>query len=296
MNLKGILSSLITVVLPLPLWAQMFSADEVRLHSQRIDIITSTASECLTSTYQDHVSFYNKWKVSKYYGDRKPDYRTEEGRKEALRKYGAPASLSSELEPISCIGLTMKCLSKGFEKAGLESTWNKIYRQLAIDGKFYGTDLQKMLRELGWQTLYWNPNPSMNAKWDEEDQRINPLQPGKVWNPVWGGHAYRYSQVLKKNEYYGVPVDDKVSLVDFKDQAPLYLKQFPFFVGTAHAGYHVFPGFFGQVIEAHSMRNLNAFDNLEVSMFNPLGTGGGPRWTRSERYRSGILVVPPSKR
>jgi hypothetical protein len=35
-----------------------------------------------------------------------------------------------------------------------------------------------------------------------------------------------------------------------------------------------------------------ARDNIEVSAFNPLATGGGPRWTRSEKYRSGLIAVP----
>jgi hypothetical protein len=63
-------------------------------------------------------------------------------------------------------------------------------------------------------------------------------------------------------------------------------------VGIAHAGYHVFPGRKGDVIEAHSMRNIAARDNIEFSEFNPLATGGGPRWTNSEKYRSGLIVVP----
>lgn len=158
----------------------------------------------------------------------------------------------------------------------------------------YGTDLITMLRELGWKTQYWNPDTSKNAAWDLEDQTLNPLKPGKTWNPVWGGHAYNYSQVVNKNKYYGIPVDDKVSLVNFGRQAPSSLRAAPIFVGVAHAGYHVFPGIRGQVIEAHSMRNLNSFDNLEVSDFNPLGTGGGPRWTRTEKYRSGLIAVPPN--
>lgn len=275
--------------------AQMFSAVEIQTHKNRIDLITKTASNCLVSTYQDHDQFFKRWKVSKYYGDRRPDYQTPEGRRAALIKYGAPAGLEPELEGISCIGLTLRCLGEGFEAAGMESTWQKIYDRLAIDQKFYGTDLQSMLRELGWKVQYWNPDPSKNAKWDDEDKALNPLKPGKDWNPVWGGHAYRYLMVMRKGEYYGVRVDDATSLVGFGDKAPPALKSAPFFVGTAHAGYHVFPGFNGRVIEAHSMRNLNAFDNLEVSMFNPLGTGGGPRWTRIEKYRSGLIVVPPTR-
>ena len=66
----------------------------------------------------------------------------------------------------------------------------------------------------------------------------------------------------------------------------------PFFVGIAHAGYHVFPGRRGDVVEAHSMREMIAKDNIEVAPFNPLAQGGAPRWTRSEKYRSGLIAVP----
>lgn len=288
--------TLMAFIIPIAAQANLFGLDEIRLHKERINIITETASRCLTDTYQDHVEFYQKWKVSKYYGDRRSDYRTEAGRQEALRRYGAPVSLSSQLEGISCIGLTLKCLGRGFERAGLEQTWGKIYSRLAINQNFYGTDLQKMLHELGWKSMYWNPDPSQNASWDAEDKQLNPLKPGKIWNPVWGGHAERYAVVLRKANYFNIPIDDKTSLVGFKDQAPAALRNVPFFVGTAHAGYHVFPGFAGRVIEAHSMRDLNAFDNLEVSLFNPLGMGGGPRWTKAERYRSGVIMIPPTAR
>lgn len=39
-------------------------------------------------------------------------------------------------------------------------------------------------------------------------------------------------------------------------------------------------------------REINTVDNIQSSVFNPIGDGGGPRWTRSEHYRSGIMVVP----
>ena len=285
----------VTLLLPMLASAQMFSSAEIQNHKNRIGLITETASNCLVDTYKDHTEFFRRWKVSKYYGDRRTDYQTAEGRRAALIKYGAPASLEPQLEGISCIGLTIRCLGEGFEAAGMQSTWQKIYNKLAEGQKFYGTDLQSMLRELGWKVQYWNPDPSSNARWDEEDKALNPLKPGKDWNPVWGGHAYRYAMVMRKGEYYGVKVDDATSLVGFGDKAPASLNSAPFFVGTAHAGYHVFPGFNGKVIEAHSMRNLNAFDNLEVSMFNPLGPGGGPRWTRIEKYRSGLIVIPPTR-
>ena len=63
-------------------------------------------------------------------------------------------------------------------------------------------------------------------------------------------------------------------------------------MGFAHIGYHVFLGFHGRVIEAHSVRDLFAMDNMENTEFNPLA-GGGPKSTKSEIYRSGLIAVPP---
>jgi hypothetical protein len=106
--------------------------------------------------------------------------------------------------------------------------------------------------------------------------------------------------VRDKDEYtlgreLSLLIDDKALLVNFGTSVPAQFRAVPFFVGTAHSGYHVFPGFSGRIIEAHSMRELRSMDNLEVSVFNPLDQAnhGGPRWTRSEQYRSGVIVVPP---
>lgn len=92
--------------------------------------------------------------------------------------------------------------------------------------------------------------------------------------------------------YYESKVDNASRLVNFATTPPAAFKNVPLFIGIAHAGYHVFPGRRGDVIEAHSMRNLDARDNLEVAPFNPLAAGGAPRWTRSEKYRSGLIAVP----
>lgn len=270
-----------------------FTSEEVRLHKKNISTIVSVSGKCLDRVYADHLDFYGRWGVSKYYGDRKAEYATRAGRISALRANNAPEHLVDELVPTSCIGLTMKCLSEGFAAAGTTPTWDKIYKDLAIEKKFDGTNLQTQLRKLGWKIMYWNPDPSSNATWDAEDQALNPLKPGKVWNPIWGGHAYRYREVLKKGIYYNINVDDATTLVGFRDVQPSSFSKIPLFVGTAHAGYHVFPGSFGTIIEAHSMRNLNSILNLETSSFNPLGSGGGPRWTKIEKYRSGVIAVPP---
>lgn len=275
-------------------WAlPQFTPEEIARHQSQAGEITEIAARCLDRTYKEHIEFHEKWGVSKFYGDRRPDYATRVGRIAALKKYGAPASLVDELKGISCIGLTLRCLGLGFDQVGSGDTWKKILNFLYIDNKVYGTDLQRMLQQLGWKVLYWNPDPSQNARWDEEDRRLTPLAPGKRWMPVWGGHAGRYSEVMKKGSYYGVRIDDAETLVGFKDRPPMGISRVPFFVGTAHSGYHVFPGRMGDVIEAHSMRDLNSRDNLEFSVFNPLGSGGGPRWTRTERYRSGMIAIPP---
>lgn len=272
-----------------------FTPHEIAQHQKNIATITETTAECLDVVYEDHLDFFQQWGISKYYGDRNPKYATKQGLLDALKYYNKPPQLVSELVPMSCIGLAMKCLGAGFEAAGMSTTWDKIYTALAVGKNFYGTDLQKNLIKLGWYSYYWNPNPAKNADWDAEDQKLNPLKPGAVWNPVWGGHAYRYNQAVNKGFYYekDLIVHDAVSLVGFKDVQPAFFKDIPVFIGVAHAGYHVFPGRNGEVIEAHSTRALDSIDNLEFSQFNPLMNGGGPKWTPKERYRSGVVVVPP---
>lgn len=293
--MKMILTLILSLQL-IPAFAEtskLFTPAEIEEHKANVETIVEVAKDCLHETYADHLGFYEKWHISKYYGNRRADYSTEIGLKTALNKYGAPLSLLEELTPISCVGLAMKCLKRGFETVNTGETWQKIYNSMAENG-FDGTVLQKRLQELGWKVIYWNPNPASNAQWDAEDQKLNPLAPGKNWNPAWGGHAYNYSTVVKKQIYYGVKVDDAQTLVSFKTTIPESFKQYDFFVGTAHAGYHVFPGTQGKIIEAHSMRNLNDITNLETSPFNPLATGGGPRWSPSVKYRSGIIAVPPT--
>jgi hypothetical protein len=186
----------------------------------------------------------------------------------------------------------MQACERGFNATGMSNTWKKINTQLKIDQKFYGTDLQIMLQQLGWKIYYWNPDPSKNAEWDAQDQALNPLKPGRKWMPVWGGHALRYASVKNKGIYYDARVDNSTKLVGFKKTQPSSFASVPIFVGIAHAGYHVFPGRRGDVIEAHSMRQMIAKDNIEVAPFNPLGKGGAPRWTNSEKYRSGLIAVP----
>jgi hypothetical protein len=270
----------------------MFSSAEIAKHRETIDVFTSAAADFLDWVYDDHLKFFAKWGVSKYYGARRPEHKTPELRKKELRKFGKPEALADQQVETACILLAMQACEHGFNAVGMAKTWKKIDIQLRIDEKLFGTDLQIMLQQLGWKIYYWNPDPSKNADWDAEDQALNPLKTGRKWMPVWGGHALRYASAVNKAAYYDARVDNVTKLVGFKDRQPAGFKNVPVFVGIAHAGYHVFPGRRGDVIEAHSMRQMIAKDNIEVSPFNPLGKGGGPRWTSSEKYRSGLIAVP----
>lgn len=211
--------------------------------------------------------------MSKYYGNRKPEHKTREKRMAQLRKFGKPEFLVDQQVATACILLAMQVCERGFNATGMSNTWKKINTQLKIHQKFYGSDLQIMLQQLGWKLYYWNPNPSQNAAWDAEDQALNPLKAGRKWLPVWGGRALRYASAVNKGTYYDATVDNVTKLVGFKKVEPPAFKTVPFFVGIAHAGYHVFPGRRGDVVEAHSMREMIAKDNIEVAPFNPLAQG-----------------------
>jgi hypothetical protein len=262
----------------------MFTAAEIRKHRDTLDVFTDAAADFLDWVFADHIAFFNKWGVSKY--------RTRDKRIAQLRKFGKPEFLVDQQVSTACIVLAMQACERGFNATGMPNTWKKINTQLRVDQKLFGTDLQIMLQQLGWKIYYWNPDPSKNADWDADDKALNPLRPGRVWMPVWGGHVLRHASAVNRGVYHDSKVDNATKLVGFKKTQPAAFKTVPFFVGIAHAGYHVFPGRRGDVVEAHSMREMIARDNIEVSPFNPLATGGGPRWTRSEKYRSGLIAVP----
>jgi hypothetical protein len=280
--------------MPTSVPSDMFTAAERTKHRDTLDVFTDASADYLDWIFADHKAFFDKWGVSKYYGNRRPEHRTYAGRVQQLKKFGKPTFLADQQVATACILLAMQAMERGFNATGMTSTWKKIHDQLKIGQKFYGTDLQIMLQQLGWKIYYWNPDPSKNAQWDAQDRQLNPLKPGRKWMPVWGGHALRYASAKNNGTYYHSKVDDVTALVGFKNVQPAAFRTVPVFVGIAHAGYHVFPGRRGDVIEAHSMRQMTARDNIEVAPFNPLASGGAPRWTASEKYRSGLIAVPES--
>jgi len=299
-----------------------FSPAEIATDRQNAKLISETSATCLQRTWDIHIQFYKSHGYSKFYGVRRADYRTSDGRKQALLKIlpklaqrvaaGDQAAIKElnmrekELETTACVDLARKCLGEGFKAAGLEDTWTKIdnwVKRLGSDGtpRVDGTDIQKALVALGWKSLYWNPDVSRNEAWDKAEKSHYLPKDGLRWNPVWGGHAEYWSQAKNNRLYYNVPVQDISTLVNFGTKPPADFQAIPFFLGTAHLGYHVFPGFRGKVFEAHSLRELKSIDNMQVGPFNPLnqemngvkGGDGSPKWTDSEHYRSGLIVVPP---
>jgi hypothetical protein len=318
---------LLTALLPMAAHASNssglnFSQDEIATSAKNAQVIADTSAQCLKDTWTEHVNFYKANGYSKFYGDRKKEYQTVDGRRAAIlrilpnlaKKVRAndPAAIAElarrvgELENSSCVELAMKCTKKGFEAGGLGATWDRIYSWLGRPDStgtpmYDGDDILKALADLGWSTLYWNPDVSENEQWDLMDRTMNPVTAGRVNMPVWGFHQERWVEVLRHHDYFNIPVTDIQTLVNFGIQPPADFTNIPFFIGTAHAGYHVFSGFAGTVLEGHSTRDLSSRDNMQIAPFNPLnqaangvaGAKGAPQWTNSEHYRSGVIAVPP---
>ncbi len=182
------------------------------------------------------------------------------------------------------MGLTLKCLGRGFEAGKQLDLWKRLKAYTVLNG-VDGTALQDGLQKLGWKILYWNTDTSQNKKWDAEEKARHPGNK----DYFWGYHESNWAAVKKRGVYYYDKVDDITSLVNFGKNVPEAIKSVQFFVGTSHMGYHVFPGTYGNIIEGHSTRPLTDAKTLQSAPFNPLG-GGGP--TDGE-YRSGIVAVPP---
>ncbi|MEO5668941.1 MAG: hypothetical protein ABIR96_12850 [Bdellovibrionota bacterium] len=248
-------------------------------HYQTLNTVMDVASDCLQKDYDLHKSFFRKYGVSAFYGSNSAYAHTSrQGKIDMLRRLGKPAELVDVLKVTSCVGLTMKCLERGFVAAGQNDIWARVKGYVSQNG-YDGTTLQAALGKLGWKILYWNPDPSQNSNWDAGERGMKSR----------GSHSDFYHGVMSRQSYYGVHVDDAETLVGFGTNTPRKFANVPFFVGTAHGGYHVFPGMNGVVIEGHSMKAINDPNVVESAEFNPIKNGGAPHGN----YRSGIIAVPP---
>ncbi|MEC7277036.1 MAG: hypothetical protein VXV96_12010 [Bdellovibrionota bacterium] len=282
-----------------------FSAQEINNHKSSIETLVETSQRCLQRYKAEHENFYKNNCIrtrrgtkclSKFYGERRYSKKRFSRRSDGkfltylpkeLKDEGFNPALANQMEATSCVGLALQCLKEGFQATGQTTQWNKIMRFVRANN-VGGTGLQHALQAIGWGVYYWNPaEPAYiqeaTRRWDQEE---------KNWQSK-GWHNYRYNNVLRRGTYWYNNVDNATDLVGFVKSVPTILYSYPFWVGTANTGYHVFPGTFEKVVEAHSTRHITSKDNLEFSDFNPLGTGGGPRWTNTEKYRSGLIALPP---
>lgn len=232
-----------------------------------------------------HRDFFQRYGISAFYGDQSDFARLSIKDKRAyFRELGLDPKLADRLQAISCIGLALRCLDRDFKATGQSEVWNRLSKFTRLNAQD-GKALQFGLRKLGWKVLYWNPDVRYNAEWDASEKAQDPENKNR-W---WGYHEYRWILLQRNGSYYMNPVDDARSLVNFGTNVPKFFKRVPFFLGTAHTGYHVFPGTNGSVIEGHSVRNITSHDMIESSKFNLLAEGGGPNGA----FRSGLIAIPP---
>jgi hypothetical protein len=261
-----------------------FSRQEQLLHQQGIKLIEDVAARCLDKDLRLHQEFYRKWGISKFYGDQSRFAKmTRVQRIAHLKQLGKPESLLDQMEPTSCIGLTLKCMEAGFKEARQEEIWQRL-RAFTMANRVTGNALLHGLQALGWRLYYWNPDTSKNELWDQAEAKKNPTNSDRFW----GYHGARWREA-QRGRYFINKVDDASLLVNFGIRPPEELRRIPFFVGIAHTGYHVFPGSFGRIVEGHSTRLITDSQTIESSPFNPLADGGGPRG----QYYSGLMAIPP---
>lgn len=285
-----------------------FTPAEIADHFLKSSEQAQLAKDCLEDYKQQHLNFYYSHCrrtssgticLSKYYGDqrysKRRNQRTANGKPLAylpdeLSRYGFDRSLVNQMENMSCVGLALKCLSRSFHQTNQAAVWKRILAYTKLNN-VDGSALQEALRGLGWKVYYWNPAQKNDLLrrariWDMEEQN---------WQSK-GYHAYRWIIMNRKGTYWNNTVDDYQTLLGFEFGTPSFLYQVPFWVGTAHTGFHVFPGTYERVVEAHSLRSILDPTILEFNFFAPMNqaTGGGPRWFTQGKYRSGLIAVPPS--
>ena len=262
-----------------------FSEQERIQHRASLAQILESATNCLEADLSAHLRFFQEHGIARFYGDRSAFARLgRSGQQAELRRLGKNPALLDQMAPTSCVGLALKCFAQGFNDAGQTAIWLKI-RDFTRANDQDGTAMQHALRELGWRVLFWNPNPAFNQRWDDAEKAADPANRLRFW----GYHTYRMATIRNSGNYYFNRVDDATTLVNFGVESPRFLESIPLFLGTAHTGYHVFPGFRGRVIEAHSTRLITDSRTIESAEFNPLAEDGAP----AGAYRSGLIAVPP---
>lgn len=261
-------------------------------HKANIMKLAEVAYTCMDREHTRHARFYDRYRISPFYGTGTAFAKmTVPERERFLQQRGLPKELLSQMEMTSCVGFAIKCFDEGFTAIGQADVWKRI-NSYAGRNNYDGSAVIDALRTLGWYVMYWNPDTKQNQKWDEDEQKRDADNSSRIW----GYHSYRWATVNRPgNEerpmgfYYKNIIDDKTTLVDYGTRVPSVFRQAPIFWGIAHTGFHVFPGSYGHIVEAHSTRSLTDRQTVERADFNPLASGGAPRG----KYYSGLVAVPP---
>ena len=276
-----------------------FSEAEKIEHLRGLSKVVKVAGDCLQTHLDEQTEFWNQWKLSRYYG-MESDWNRKwtQAQKEAqFNRMHVPLEEMAKLKPVNCVLMTLACLQNGFHSAGQDKLWQKISDFTAANDRD-GLALQYALQRIGWRVLYWNPDTSKAKEWDEEerarDKKIREGNEPENQFKFYGFHEQHLLAVRKSKMYLYNPVDDATSLIDYQRTVPAKFNNVPFFVGTVHGGFHVFPGKFGYVIEAHNKARPTERRTIEAGYFDTLH----PREPHPNAgvygiYRSGPIAVPP---
>jgi hypothetical protein len=152
-----------------------------------------------------------------------------------------PAGVASS----DCTVYVMDVLSRAFAARGLASTWSDVARTATAasgSGGLKGTELIKALQaKQRWEALFWSPDPTNPSDRDAE-------------------HPAAYKKVTTLGTYYGITVDPRRSVVNYRRTSPgakadlsgvERLRRLQFGLLTARGGVHMAVIINGMVYEVH---------------------------------------------
>lgn len=235
----------------------------------------------------------------------------------------------SKMSRTSCVGFTFKCMGRGFEAAGQKKLWERLKRYTLdnyTDGSALQTALQGLgWKLLYWnpnplmnadfdsQEENFVPKYKFATAYGQHEDRWKHLKKtGEYYRsriddmttlvgyahgaqPLLGqtnigttfvrGFQFQACQSNEPRRSIFAP-RPKPSLANCLPQS---FRNVPFFLGTAHAGFHVFMGSYGKVSESHAAMEITNPRLVEQGEFFGGGAGMSPKYN----YYSGVIAVPP---
>lgn len=255
-----------------------FTNAEKQLHNEKISSAVEIAKSCARSALdyqQEFGAVPEHFGFSPYYGaNNQSDLAELLQFAEPQMSFSEISTLKERMIPVSCVGVALKCLEKGFVESDLEEIWTKVHK-FRCANRTRGIAVQHALRQLGWKTLYWNNGdlPKNNLK-------------------EVGNNDYSYGIL-------NLAVDDENGFPNTKTTVPQSLKSIPFGFGTAEDGYHVFIASTdsnGQFVtiegsvgnEPVKLADVESEAPSGAFYQNPIGKLGV-----MNDYTDGIIAIPP---